>query len=395
MNKIIYKLLTQSVKANIKSVLFSIRRVVRARKKIVTNYPIKEYCSSKTDTFFGYYDVSPFNGSNEILYLELRRKSKSIDVVVDTLDGNKKRIIASSAAWNWQQGCRLRWISNDDISFNDFVEEHYINRTINVRNFKEKDLPWPLYDIDKRNKYGLTLDFERLGKLRPGYGYTCVGSYNDDPTCSSIILVDVTSQRIIKTLSYVEVGKAFNCNIDYGQCYVNHLSFCPDGHLFLFFWIEIIDGYHKALMGVYNIVKDEIIPLETKNKVSHYVWLDNNRILCTVYSTPVNCKYFVYNIIERTKHPYCENSLNLDGHPSVYDSQHILTDTYPDANGYQYLRYVDSQRDCFKNLAEIYSVPVSSGERRTDLHPRFNINKTLISFDANIRGTRSFYILKK
>lgn len=392
---IISKFLTPAVKANIKSVLFSIRRVIRARKKIVTKYPLKEFRSPNTDTFFGYYDVSPFNERNEILYLELHNKSKSIDVVVDSLDGKAKRIIASSVAWNWQQGCRLRWISSDEISFNDFKDGHYINRIINVRNYKEKVLPWPLYDIDKSNNYGLTLDFERLGKLRPGYGYTCKGTYNDKPTKASIELVDVTSQSVIKTLSYEQVAKAFNCKVDFRQCYVNHLSFCPDGHLFLFFWIEIIRDYHKALMGVYNIVKDEIIPLETNDKVSHYVWLDNERILCTVYSTPVTCKYFVYNIKERTKQSYCENILTLDGHPSVFDSQHILTDTYPDANGYQYLRYVDSQKGCFMNLAEVYSVPVSSGERRTDLHPRFNISKNAISFDANVRGYRSMYIIKE
>ena len=39
----------------------------------------------------------------------------------------------------------------------------------------------PLYDIDKSNNYGLTLDFERLGKLRP-VCYTCNDTYNDEPT---------------------------------------------------------------------------------------------------------------------------------------------------------------------------------------------------------------------
>ena len=137
---IISKLLTPAVKANIKSVLFSIRRIIRARKKIVTKYPMKEFCSPNTDTFFGYYDVSPFNESNEILYIELHNKSKSIDVVVDSLDGKAKRIIASSVAWNWQQGA-------DSAGYQMMkyllmiLDGHYINRIINVRNNKEKVIP--------------------------------------------------------------------------------------------------------------------------------------------------------------------------------------------------------------------------------------------------------------
>lgn len=387
--------LTPGIKACIKFIVFSLKRIIKRRKKVVTNYSIVEFCSPRTDTFFGYYDITPFNSNEEVIYVEHHEDDNSVDIVLNTVSGDAKKVLAASRAWNWQQACRLRWLSNDEISFNDFHEGDYVNRIIDVRSLKEKILPFPLYDIDKNRVYGLNLNFDRLGKLRPGYGYTCKESFCEDHDSAAISLVDINTCTVVKQLSYKEIGDAFKGEFDIDKCYVNHLSFSPDGKLFMFFWIEIINGYHKALMGVYDIDKNLIIPLELEYKVSHYVWLDNNRILCTIYLTPSECKYYVYNISEKNKQPYCEGCLKVDGHPSVYDDQHILTDTYPDADGYQYLRLVDESNDSFKNLAEVFSVPVSSGERRTDLHPRFNSSKKVISFDANVRGYRSLFVIKE
>lgn len=91
----------------------------------------------------------------------------------------------------------------------------------------------------------------------------------------------------------------------------------------------------------------------------------------------------------------CEKSLSLDGHPSFYlDNNMILTDTYPDSNGFQYLKLVNINTDKSERLLKIYSKPVLSVERRTDLHPRFNKVKDIICFDANVFGNRELFIMK-
>lgn len=62
---------------------------------------------------------------------------------------------------------RLRWFPDTQnmISFNDFVNGKYINRILNVETKEEKILDWPLYDIDCNGKFGITLNFERLGVI--------------------------------------------------------------------------------------------------------------------------------------------------------------------------------------------------------------------------------------
>ena len=39
--------------------------------------------------------------------------------------------------------------------------------------------------------------------------------------------------------------------------------------------------------------------------------------------------------------------------------------------------------------------PVANGEKRTDLHPRFNNNHTKICFDANYDGNREIIIVNR
>jgi hypothetical protein len=390
------KIMSPAVKVHIKSALFFLKRILHWKSKVITPYKIVEYRTPRVHTFFGYYDVSPFNNRNEVLYLELPNDSNSVRIVKNDTANSGRQMVASSNAWNWQQGSRLRWITDDVISFNDFQDGLYLNRFIDIRTKKEDIIPYPLYDIDKACSLGLTLDFERLGRLRPGYGYTCSGKHKpcseDDPAIS---IVNIKGKRIVKSITYKDIYDSFQSSSDLEKCYVNHLSFSPKGDKFLFFWIELVRGYHKASLGVYEMESGVIHTLENVDKVSHYVWVDDDTILCTAYRSPNDCRYYSYRISGGSKEPFCIKCLKQDGHPSLYLRNLILTDTYPDASGYQFLRIVDPDTDSFKNILEIFSVPVTSGERRTDLHPRLNSEKDIISFDANVRGLRSMFLLKK
>lgn len=85
----------------------------------------------------------------------------------------------------------------------------------------------------------------------------------------------------------------------------------------------------KLLLGVYDL-KEAMIPLETEGKSSHYVWDGNNEIICTVLDRHFHAGYYRFNISQQTKTHICPNCLAIDGHPSIYDKNTLLTDTYPD-----------------------------------------------------------------
>lgn len=175
---------------------------------------------------------------------------------------------------------------------------------------------------------------------------------------------------------------------------MNHLSFSPDGTKFLFFWIDEANGFDQASLGVYNINKEEIIPLETEGKASHYIWDGNNEIICTVLDKHYFARYCRFNVKERSKKVICDKSLQRDGHPSIYAKDVLVTDTYPDSRGYQHIYFVNDNNDVKTEIVKIYSIPTINVEMRTDLHPRLSDNKKYLSFDTCHDRLRKMMVLE-
>lgn len=392
------RVVTPAQKVIIRSIEQSIYRCIHGLSKedSVFNYSIIN--EDGYDVFFGYYDITPFNSKDEILYL---KKKKSDDKVLiclnDSNDLSQESVLSFTKAWNWQQGCRLRWFPGSDskIIFNYYENKHYGARVIDKKGNRIRDYRQPLYDISQDGNIGLTLSFERLGAMRPGYGYTCRVYTPLDLPNESIGIIDMSTDNIVEKLTYASIAEALSCEQIFENCYINHLSFSPKGKFFSFFWIEIINGYHKASLAVCDTNSLAIHPLELDEKVSHYTWIDDDNILCTSYKNSSTCRYFIYNVSKKTKTPFCPQALLEDGHPSIDRGSVILTDTYPDRNGFQRLFLVDSQNESLKLIFTVYMKPTLTGETRTDLHPRFNTDHSKICIDTNRNGHRELIIVHR
>ena len=385
----------------IKTIKFFIQQsniILHSEKKIQTT---KDYFfiegEGGKDAFFGYYDVTPFNERNDILYIQLS-KTNSADIVLYDYEKKKSRVIAQTHVWNWQQGCRLRWLNQAEftIVYNDFENGELCAKIYNINNNESRIIHTPLYDISKNGKLGLSLDFVRLGYLRPGYGYTILPfEQSGDLSKEGIDIVDINNDIKQRILSYSEIAKVVSQSNDYRNNYINHLSFSPSSDKFLFFWISIEGSYHQASLLVHNIKTNKTIVLEKDGKVSHYVWINDNQILCTVYDRIGNCRYVIYDTITGGKTSLNEDFLRRDGHPSMITSSTFLTDTYPNKNGFQDLFVADVDSHSSNILLRIYSNCMRDGEKRTDLHPRFNNDKSLICIDTNINKHRAIMIIKQ
>ncbi len=374
-------------------------RVVKGRKRIETNHNYKKLSKKDTHVFFGYYDVSPFNiFTDEIVYCSLKTKENKLHILLSSLSDNSETEIAESRAWNWQQGCRLRWMpgNNREVVFNDFDGKSYFARVLNIDNRTERRIDAPLYDISPDGCYGLTIDFERLGVKRPGYGYTCRNyeehTHNLQEEC--IEIVDLKANTRKSVLTYNEISAILgNKSNDFSNNYINHICFSPSGDKFLFFWLSDEINALKAFLLVYDFCTKKTSVLETQEKVSHYVWEDEDNIICTACDNKLKEHYYRYNVSTGTKQVLNSLCLNQDGHPSIFDKEHILTDTYPNLMGYQRLYLANIDKGGYTDILNIYSDCCIEGEMRTDLHPRLNHEKTIVCFDANVSGYRELYFL--
>lgn len=366
-------------------------------KDISTNYSYQVISIPNQHCFFGYYDISPFSlDCKKILNIGIDGISNKVDIHLFDIETKENPIIAEGNVWNWQQGCRLRWHPQNEnyIIFNCINEGKYCSQIYNVKNNKpEAFIPIPIYDVDGAGKFGISLNFSRLGIMRPGYGYTTLpyDNYDEDLANEGIDIVNLENLEIKRLIRYKDLVNLLETNDnDLSHYYLNHLSFSPSGEKFLFFFINGSTKRHDAYMLVYDITSSMVIPLEMHDKVSHYTWLSEDDILATVYDDNNHCRYYQYNVSKKNRVLF--NSVNRDGHPSRYKEGFVLTDTYPDRSRSVQNLLFTNKNDSSICIAEIFSTPEYGGEQRTDLHPRFNQEQTKVCVDMNRKGFREMCI---
>lgn len=383
----------------VKYIVQAFYRLRTGRKKVNSIKKLYTISKSNSHVFFGYYDISPFNRkTDEIIYNNLVEAENKLHLMKSRFPNAEEVEIGETRAWNWQQGCRLRWMPNNDreVAFNDFDGQQYFARILNVDTKEERRIVAPLYDISPDGKFGLTIDFERLGVKRPGYGYVCrpYVESEHDLAKDSIRLVNLATNETETLITYQDIASIPGCETsDFKLNYLNHLCFSPSGRKFLFFWLSTVTHRHEAYLLVHNLDTHETRLLEGHEKVSHYVWLDDDNIICTSATKDDRIQYYKYTVSTKKRIIVNPNILNSDGHPSILDQNTILTDTYPDLMGFQHLYLAGINTPSKETLLDVYSHCCVEGERRTDLHPRLNSVKNTICVDVNRTKYRELVLL--
>lgn len=391
--------IVRTLKKNLRPYYTELNRVITGKQRVISKYDYHVIGDAKYNCFFGYYDCSPFCPTEEnlVIYISGNDNRKKALVHLYNIKTKTDLTIGETNCWNWQQGCRLRWLTNESrhLILNDFDGYSYFSKVINSKGNTICRFPWPLYDVDSSFRLGATTNFTKLGYLRPGYGYTLTPFQKDKISDAVISIVDLQAKEVIKEISYKQIldlfGQTVLCSDNY---YVNHLSFSPDGSKILFFIIKIEKGFHHASLCVYDLKCSKLFLLESEMKVSHYVWEDNNTIICTAYDKKYKCRYYRYSCYSYGGLLIENSALCQDGHPRMFKSGKMLTDTYPDKNGYQKLFVTDLESGKAQTISLLYSTPFMAGEKRTDLHPRISPSESLICVDSNNKGKRQLIIFE-
>jgi Tol biopolymer transport system component len=374
-------------------------------------------------TFFGYFDKTPFSrGNTKILAMVMTSKRDWIvrnkyqpiqigyfnfsEVAVGSSRFNKLGVTDS---WSWQQGCMLQWLpgkAENLVFYNCLVEEQYgsVIQDVTTRQVV-RSFSHPLYAISPDGRSGVSLNFSRLERLRPGYGYsnfpdTTVGKVapNDD----GIWWVDLASGQAELLLSLQSLAQYVPLPTMPGAThYVNHLVFSPDGTklLFLHLWQgdDQKSGTRKNRLLVYDLVAGALSVVEDEAIVSHFSWLSNTEVIATRLSPAEGMRYCIYDIQNRSRrYPQGEERFpHEDGHPSPSpDLNWLVTDTYPDRYGDQHLHLLSLRDDRAFNLGNFYSPPRYRGVVRCDMHPRWDRSGKRICFDSTHNGNRALYVIE-
>lgn len=373
-------------------------------------WQIRKFGIDGHEVFFGYYDKRQvsLDGRRLLACVVTSRVANMSEPDAemrvgwfDLTDGTF-HAVGSTTAYNWQQGCMLRWVpgSGDTlVTFNAWRNDRLVSVVVDTEAMKETlERPYAIYDIAPSGSLFATCCFGRLHQLRRGYGYWQAANLEKDGAAQTTIetlieIMDDASSRPIQTIKFEEVEKALGYNIPKGDVYVNHLSFSPNSEklLFMVFWKEAANSRMATLF--YDLTSNDIGIL-TRKYLSHFCWKSDTEIVGWGEDKDGQIGYFEYFLDGRPQIEHWLDPKISDGHCSIRADGAMLTDTYPDTRGQQSLlvRHPDGR---VISIARLHSPARYSFDRRCDLHPRLNGDGDVVSFDSACGGRRATYLVTR
>lgn len=360
--------------------------------------------------FFGYYDKSPWNASGRLLLAHEadfndrppRDGDQATVGVIDLADGCRFRAFGETSAWNWQQGAMLQWHPDDPenrVVYNERRGEHCYGVVADTAGRKLKVLDDPVYALSPDGRQAFSLNFARLHRHRPGYGYAGLHDRWAEALHSpedGIRHIDMDSGRARLIVSLAQLASLSPKPEMLGvHHWVNHIQASPGGARIAFFhlWRSGRDGWQVRLYACAPDGTGLSLVLDT-GLVSHYDWLDDTRLLVWA-RTESGPRFLLCDVASGERAVFGEGTLTEDGHASFSpDRQWLLNDTYPDRYGMRTLmlvRWNDGRRF---DLARLRSPKERWwGEIRCDLHPRWRRDGRQVCIDSVHSGERQMYVL--
>ena len=361
--------------------------------------------------FFGYYDKTPWNASRTFILAHEATFNDRPPRVDDRVavgfvrpDGSGEfEGLADTCAWNWQQGTMLQWHPRDPehlFLHNDRRDGCFVAVVRDLSGAEQEVIRRPIYAILPDGRTAFSLNFSRLARYRPGYGYEGgVDLFAEDPAPDGdgIWRVDLDSDRDELIVSTAQLASHDPAPSMAGAFhYVNHIQASRGGERIAFFHIWCTTP-REWQVRLYTCRPDgsALSCLLDSGTISHYDWLGDEAILVWALPPEGGRAAFLRISLDGEVVPFAASSVKVDGHCSFSpDRRWVLNDTYPDAFGMRTLMVLSWPEGRRVDLARLYSPKERWwGEIRCDLHPRWSRDGRSICLDSVHDGTRQIYAI--
>ena len=353
--------------------------------------------------FFGYYDLQPFDKMSKLHLTHrvsfcdrLQTPDDTVEIGYITIEDKIFHKVAESRAWNFQQGSMLQWYDDESILFNDYRNGQYVSVVKNIYKNEEKIICKPIATFSRAKKIGLSINFSRIFDFRPGYGYCNIKDEFFDvnaPENDGIFLVDLEKNISKLILSYKQLKELFPekpfCDM---KLVVNHITFNPSGNRFLFLLRNYSQEGDKSwgTMLITSDIDGKNVKNHSKYEVnSHYHWKNDYEFI--IYSGLPRWGIYFFNDKTNERSMLDDDLCNYRDIHCIYspDRKFFIADGYPDEDDNRQILLYDFNKKKSYEVLSIYSQPVTCGDIRCDLHNRFNVDGSLVSFDSFHQKTRS------
>ena len=386
--------------------------------------PVRTITKGPAFHWFGYYDKFQFCPrdrfvlSNQVTFQH--RSPTADDAIrvgmVDLEDGDRWIDLGGTRAWCWQQGCMLQWVpgSTNEVIWNDREGDAFVSRVMNVETRAVRTLPRPVYTLSPDGRFAMTLAFERVQRLRPGYGYASVPDRDAArrvPEEGGLWRMDLATGRteLVFSLAQAAALPHEGRPLDGWWHWFNHLLVSPDGKrcIFLHRWRKrhrdepgfgLPDNrFHTRMFTIGVDGRDPFI-IDPSGFTSHFVWKNEREV--TMFTRPQGRPEAFYTIEDRTGRiePVGAGVMTENGHNTWLPApcaDWVLNDTYPSRGGRlqrPYLFHAPTGRRV--ELGGFHAPAAYVDEWRCDTHPRSSRRPGFVCIDSAHGGSgRQLHLL--
>lgn len=359
--------------------------------------------------FYGYYGIEAWDSSfryHLALETDFHEHRPTVEDVasVGLIDRETQTFIpyASTSAFNLQQGSMMHWIDvgfGSEFTFNDWENDLLVSRTINFQTRETRTIRGAIAALSPTQPVALGLNFARMAHCRAVVGYANemdIDSLQPHPADDGLFLLDLRDGCSNLILSVADVIRASqDMNIPDGLAWFNHVLFNPDGTRVLFFCrIRNGNGFLSSLWTVNPDGSNLACQIPFGNKVSHFDWRDEHRVLISSDITG-EMQFLELTDGKGDFKPFGTGILPQDGHASFSpDRNWLVCDTYPNnPQRLAELMLYDIKHKKKIGLGQFYSEAMFTGDIRCDLHPRWSSDGRLLTFDSVHEDSRQIYLV--
>lgn len=351
-------------------------------------------------TFFGYFDKTPWSQDMEKAVFHEIRDDNLVNICVYSSNGITR--IGSTPLWNYQQGAMCQWHPSrpKQVIYNDIVDGEWGARIMTDKGDEVQSINFPIQVIHPTQNKGLSLNYKRLDRIRPEYGYsepTNVFSATQSYEKDGIWRIDLSTGEtsLLITLATLRNYKPRSSMQD-ADHKVNHALYSPTGDRFVFMhrWIGSKGKYSRLYVADNTANKLDL--LLDNQIVSHYCWINNETLLVWGRTESLKDCYFLLDTNDGSYEKFSSSKLDIygDGHPSLSPNREwIVVDTYPDRERQRSLLLIPRDGSAIIEVGRFFAPLKYSGEKRCDHHPRWSPDGSMISIDSAHSGERKSYFL--
>ena len=400
--------------------------------------------TSRASHFFGFHDLTPWNVATlELVCLRAKTTEDHVptrcdvaEVVVFDERTRRETVVGETRAWNWQKAARQRWLpamGRRFIAYNAESATGFECRIVDLDAGTTSVLPQALYDICDHAGFGLTLNFRRLYRCQPGYGYDHPQPEGSDAAggCArdGIFRVDLATGQSRLILSIADFLSMRGLDPAMGDHYFTHIQLAPDGRRFVFM--------HRCFLPSGGLVNHFVVAntdgtdvrILLDDKMSHFDWRDDNHVIVWCRKNIAIKKLKESNLLAVARTLYrlsrrirvnavrqglyneCFREIDLntgrstavgkgvlveDGHPQVNPRNPDLwiNDTYPNPEHVQTLMLYHRPTNRRIDLLRLNTQPsIQETGWRCDFHPRWDPTGRKVCFDSAHLGRRQICVL--